>query len=158
MNCFHLRSGKEILCFLVFESSLAVSDFVTGSHQYVRPQSVSLVGSHILCISHWGACYNRRCLCLLLQSCWLRIPGVGPTNLPILKKPWWVDGPRVSLAPDSILGNATPGKKNSEHRWVVVTYSSRQENLNPNTKLSIPQEKIFLNFTNFAGLCYVSHP
>lgn len=52
----------------------------------------------------------------------------------------------MNPGPESSLSNTITGRKDSDQRRVVDTYTSRQENSSQNLKLSHPLEKIFLNF------------
>lgn len=65
-------------------------------------------------------------------------------NLPFEKEPLNIKRSAVSPAPESTLGNSVLGRESSDRD---ATYTSRQENSNPNMKLSSPLGKLFLNFS-----------
>lgn len=68
----------------------------------------------------------------------------GTMNLPFEKEPLNIKRSAVSPAPESTLGNSVLGRESSDRD---ATYTSRQENSNPNMKLSSPLGKLFLNFS-----------
>lgn len=77
---------------------------------------------------------------LLVQDFWS-----GTRESSFLKGAFGIKRPTASPGSESSLGNTISGRENSYQRRVVATYISRQENSNPNLKISHPLEKIFLN-------------